>query len=183
MLLLRAADSAWLSLPITPHIWRASFWWFVSCFLERLELQRVSFQQIYWPSRRDIWAKPIGRSNRTRLRLRWGTQTQRTQDVIITSLWRQNDVATSFWRNNDVVIASCARWGYMCEPTTCELRLVVRVHFLSLVQNNLRLYSSNDRPGYFSDWPSPAWVYCLLQARDRKRALVMWAIMKKLVIF
>ena len=39
--------------------------------------------------------------------------TQRTQDVIITSLWRQNDVATSFWRDNDVVIASCARWGWV----------------------------------------------------------------------
>ena len=35
---------------------------------------------------------------------------QRTHDVIITSLLRQNDVATSFWRNNDVVITSCVRW-------------------------------------------------------------------------
>ena len=35
---------------------------------------------------------------------------QRTHDVIITSLKRQNDVATSFWRWNDVIITSCVRW-------------------------------------------------------------------------
>ena len=34
---------------------------------------------------------------------------QRTQDAMITSLLRQNDVAT-FWRDNDVIITSCARW-------------------------------------------------------------------------
>ena len=34
--------------------------------------------------------------------------TQRTHDVIITSLLRQNDVAMSFWRNDDVIITSCA---------------------------------------------------------------------------
>ena len=32
--------------------------------------------------------------------------TQRTHDVMITSLLGQNDVATSYWRNNDVIIAS-----------------------------------------------------------------------------
>ena len=35
---------------------------------------------------------------------------QRTHDVMITSLLRQNDVAMSFWRNNDVVITSCVDW-------------------------------------------------------------------------
>ena len=35
---------------------------------------------------------------------------QRTHEVIITSLLRQNDVATSFWRSNDaVIIASHVR--------------------------------------------------------------------------
>ena len=36
---------------------------------------------------------------------------QRTQNAIITLLWRRNDVATSFWRHNDVIIASCVRWA------------------------------------------------------------------------
>ena len=35
--------------------------------------------------------------------------------------------------------------------------------FLSLAQSNLRLYSANHRPCYWSnlhcDWPSPAWAY------------------------
>ena len=35
--------------------------------------------------------------------------TQRTDDAIMTSLLRQNDVATSFWRKNDF-IASGVRW-------------------------------------------------------------------------
>ena len=35
---------------------------------------------------------------------------QRSHDLIITSLLRQNDVATSFWRNNDVIFTSCVRW-------------------------------------------------------------------------
>ena len=35
---------------------------------------------------------------------------QRTDDAIITSLWRRNDVATSFRRHNDVIIALCAHW-------------------------------------------------------------------------
>ena len=30
--------------------------------------------------------------------------TQRAPGVMITSLWRQNDVATSFWRHNDVIL-------------------------------------------------------------------------------
>ena len=34
---------------------------------------------------------------------------QRTHDVKITLLWRQNDAATSFWRHNDVNIAPCVR--------------------------------------------------------------------------
>ena len=34
--------------------------------------------------------------------------TQRTQDVMITLLLRENDVATSFWCNNDVFTTSCA---------------------------------------------------------------------------
>ena len=38
--------------------------------------------------------------------------TQRTHDIIMTSLWRRNDVATSFWRLNDVIIASCACWAW-----------------------------------------------------------------------
>ena len=36
--------------------------------------------------------------------------TQRAQDAIITSLWRQNDVVASFWRHDDVIFASCVRW-------------------------------------------------------------------------
>ena len=35
---------------------------------------------------------------------------QRTHDVIITSLLSQNDVATSFWRNDNVIITSCVHW-------------------------------------------------------------------------
>ena len=35
---------------------------------------------------------------------------QRTHDVMITSLLRQNDVETSFWRFNDVIITSYVRW-------------------------------------------------------------------------
>ena len=44
---------------------------------------------------------------------------QRTHDVMVTSLLRQDDVATSFWRNNDVIIASCVRWigQYKCHST------------------------------------------------------------------
>ena len=38
-------------------------------------------------------------------------ETQRTHDVIIMSLLRQNDVVTSFCCNNDVIIASCVHWG------------------------------------------------------------------------
>ena len=37
-------------------------------------------------------------------------QSQRTYDVIITSLLRQNEIATSFWRNNGLIITSCAHW-------------------------------------------------------------------------
>ena len=36
--------------------------------------------------------------------------TQRTHQVIITPLWRQNDVVTSFRLNNGVFITPCARW-------------------------------------------------------------------------
>ena len=35
---------------------------------------------------------------------------QRTHDVMITSLLRQNDVAVSFWRYNDVFITLCVHW-------------------------------------------------------------------------
>ena len=35
---------------------------------------------------------------------------QRTHDVIMTSVSRQNDLKTSFWRNTDVIITSCVRW-------------------------------------------------------------------------
>ena len=35
---------------------------------------------------------------------------QRTHDVITTSLLRQNDVTKSVWRNNDVIIMSRTRW-------------------------------------------------------------------------
>ena len=35
---------------------------------------------------------------------------QRVYDVMITSLWRQNDVVASFCPHNDVVIASGVRW-------------------------------------------------------------------------
>ena len=35
---------------------------------------------------------------------------QSSHDVMITTLWRQNDVATSFRRHNDVIIASCVCW-------------------------------------------------------------------------
>ena len=34
---------------------------------------------------------------------------QRSQDVIITSSLRQNDVPTSLGRNDDVIITSCVR--------------------------------------------------------------------------
>ena len=45
---------------------------------------------------------------------------QRTYDVMITSLWRQNSVATLCWRNNDVIITSCVRWA------SCMTRVAVR---------------------------------------------------------
>ena len=38
--------------------------------------------------------------------------TQRAQDAIIPSLWRQNDVPASFWRHNDVIFTLCVHyWG------------------------------------------------------------------------
>ena len=42
---------------------------------------------------------------------RWTHVSQSTDGVIITSLWRQNDVMTSFWCNNNVIVTSCVRWG------------------------------------------------------------------------
>ena len=39
--------------------------------------------------------------------------TQRTRDVMITSLLRQNDVVTLFWRNNDVIIVPCVHWAWL----------------------------------------------------------------------
>ena len=47
-----------------------------------------------------------------RRRFRWfdPTTTQWTQDVIITSLLRRNDVATLFRRDNGVIITFCVRW-------------------------------------------------------------------------
>ena len=50
-----------------------------------------------------IWSQNISRNYIDRV-------IQLTNDAIITSLWRQNDVATSFRRHNDVIIASCVRW-------------------------------------------------------------------------
>ena len=47
-------------------------------------------------------------TNHFRLLLQNLFTSQRTHDVIITSLLRQNDVATSFWRNNDVLVTSWA---------------------------------------------------------------------------
>ena len=35
---------------------------------------------------------------------------QRTHDVIITSLLRQNNVATSFWRYNNIIVTLCDSW-------------------------------------------------------------------------
>ena len=42
-------------------------------------------------------------------------QSQRAHDVIVTSLWRRNDVTTSFWHHNDAIIASCARWDVLLQ--------------------------------------------------------------------
>ena len=39
---------------------------------------------------------------------------QRTQDVKMTQLLRQNDVAMSFWRYNDFIITACVRWYVAC---------------------------------------------------------------------
>ena len=36
---------------------------------------------------------------------------QRSHDMIISSLIRQNDVVTSFWHNDDVIITVCVRWA------------------------------------------------------------------------
>ena len=48
--------------------------------------------------------------------------TQRTHDVIITSLLHQNDVATSFWRNNDVIIMPRVHLGCLhTYSTPCEI--------------------------------------------------------------
>ena len=41
---------------------------------------------------------------------------QRTHDVIITSLLRQNDAAMSFWRYNDVIITSRVHWVHIQIP-------------------------------------------------------------------
>ena len=49
---------------------------------------------------------------------------QRTHDVILTSLLRQNDVVASFWRNNDVIITSCVgsvyTWPELGHHCTCR---------------------------------------------------------------
>ena len=58
---------------------------------------------------------------------------QRTYDVIITSLLRQNDVVTSFWRDSDVIITSCVGW---------ELETMPYILSGSLSATRLRLCSS-----------------------------------------
>ena len=56
-----------------------------------------------------------------------GDSTQRTSNVIITPLLRQNDVATSFWRDNDVIIAP-VRWKD--EPLTPRVVIMWTLSYL-----------------------------------------------------
>ena len=47
--------------------------------------------------------------------------TERTYDVIITSLLHQNDVTTSFLRNSDVIITPGIHWDIADKSTKCRL--------------------------------------------------------------
>ena len=57
------------------------------------------------------------------------SNTQRTQDAILTPLWCQNHIAMLFWRHNHFVIASCARWA--CLFIDCCSRSVFHYCFAS----------------------------------------------------
>ena len=64
----------------------------------------------------NIWYFDDNRSSfaNQAIKIDWNNHTQRSHDVIITLLLRQNDVAASFWRNIDVVITPCVRWVCTC---------------------------------------------------------------------
>ena len=63
--------------------------------------------------------------------------TQRTQDVITTSLLHQSDVATSFWRNNGVIITSYVRWVVTTAPA--DIANAARPAFKPLKTGSLSL--------------------------------------------
>ena len=67
---------------------------------------------------------------------------QRTHDVIITSLLRQNDAAASLWHNNDAIFTSSVRW---------EIQL-----FLPLQQIAFQIYS------YHMTFPRTMWKFPFL---------------------
>ena len=78
--------------------------WTIKFIIKEFWVTPLSIGLIHWRRLTDECSSEqviIGYSNVT---------TQRTHDVIITSLLRQNDVARSFWRNGDVIITSCVRW-------------------------------------------------------------------------
>ena len=79
--------------------------------------------------------------------------TQRTHDVIITSLWRQNDVTTSFQRHNDVIIASCVRWVTYCEWLSEAMITCCRncKSNINIIQVQLKLIWWTDEVGH-SSW-------------------------------
>ena len=47
---------------------------------------------------------------------------QRTRDIMITSLFRSNRTTPSFWRNNDVIVTSCKSVGTWRQAAICGVR-------------------------------------------------------------
>ena len=97
---------------VSPVRCQAIFWTNAVCCYWTLKIFKWSFNQIATNliqenEFKDIALKAVAILSGPRC----VEGTQRTHDVKITSLLRQNDVVTSFRRNNDVIFTSCVRWG------------------------------------------------------------------------
>ena len=71
---------------------------------------------------------------------------QRTRNVIISSLLRQSDVGRSFWRDNDVIIASCAHWNSIASISyrlSCVLESQRRFYSTHWGQDNMAAISQS----------------------------------------
>ena len=68
--------------------------------------------------------------------------TQRAHDVIITPLFRQNDVATSFWRYDDVIITSYVCWVWT-NATIVYGRIYASLMLDELSEENLGTWKVN----------------------------------------